>query len=175
MFETLDEGDRLIAVTITDDSANNLVVFDACKPGCPPQSFIDELLGVCRRTIVRKDNFLYKVKFVQAVLPLVIHNENYPNSAIIESVLMVSRQYGGSGIAKFFIFSDLLENSRIGKFSNWIDRGAAVEVEYLRRRGLVANLEGVEVVVFGFGRGHGKLRKGLPVRQRQRVEEFWRA
>lgn len=171
----LKPGDRLIIRTITDDPSSSKQLFDECQPACPPQGLWDEIMGTCREAIVRKDAVSFRNGYAKALLPLLQTTEEHDGSAIIETISALTRQYADTGVDRLIVFSDLVQNSKLGNFLKMSKKDLNRTQEKVRQLGLTSLLTAAAVVDFGFGRTQGENRKGLTPEINARIESFWRA
>jgi len=175
ILRQIEPGDRLVIHTITDDFATSQKLFDACQPGCPEAGLFDELMGTCKEAIVRRDAVLFREDYARALLPVVRDVEEHDGSAIIETLSALSRQYSDVGISRVIVFSDLVQNSKLGNFLK-MSKGQFERVHAtIQKLGMTAHLNGAAVVDFGFGRTQGANRKGLTPEINSRMEAFWRS
>jgi hypothetical protein len=174
VFERLQPGDRLEAHTLGADHGASQRVFAACKPGCPEQGFVAQMLGECRDMQARRDALAVRARLVRELGALLDAREEHAASAIIETLAAVRRQYARPP-ARLVLYSDLLENSAQGHFSRKGIPDAEVLLDKLKARQLLPDWGGVQVQVFGFGRGHDAQRRGLPPEGLKSLEAFWQA
>jgi hypothetical protein len=175
ILRQIEPGDRLVIHTITDDFATSQKLFDECQPGCPEAGFFDELMGTCKEAIVRRDAVSFREEYARALLPLVRDPEEHNGSAIIETLSVLSRQYSDVGISRVIVFSDLVQNSRLGNFLKMSKAQFDQVRATIQKLGMTAHLNGASVIDFGFGRTQGENRKGLTPEINARMEAFWRA
>ena len=173
IFHELSAGDHLVVYTITDDQTTSKKIFDACKPGCPEVGFFDQLLGTCREVVARKDEVAFRQDFAVAIYNLFSTPEEHDGSAIIETISALGNQY--AGIDRLILFSDLIENSKLGNFLKIPQRDFKKVQMSVQTWRMVPNLDGAKGYIFGFGRTHGENRKGLPPERVISIEDFWRA
>lgn len=173
VFERLQPGDRLEAHTLGADHGASQRVFAACKPGCPEQGFVAQLLGDCREMQARRDALAVRARLVRELGALLEAREEHPASAILETLAAVRRQYPQAP-ARLVLYSDLLENSTQAHFGRKGVPDAEALLDKLKARQLLPDWGGAQVQVFGFGRGHDVQRRGLPPEALQSLEAFWR-
>ncbi|MEA3412226.1 MAG: hypothetical protein U9R74_11905 [Pseudomonadota bacterium] len=173
LYDSLENGDHLVVHTIAEDHSASRRVFNQCKPGCPDLSLLDSLIGTCRESRARRDAITFQTDFLESVQPLIRNSEEHPGSAIIETIHTVSAEYGDAGVARMVIYSDLIENSRFGSFHSLSANRGKTTLERVKSSGQVPELKGTEVEVFGFGRNHGRNRKGLSPATMDAVRSFW--
>ena len=161
--------------TITDDFATSQKLFDECQPGCPDAGFFDELIGTCKEAIVRRDAVSFREEYARTLLPVVRDTEQHDGSAIIATLSALSRQYSDVGISRVIVFSDLVENSKLGNFLKMSKAQFKQLLVTIKKLDLTAHLKGASVQDFGFGRTQGANRKGLTPEINSRMEAFWRA
>ena len=172
VFEQLQPGDRLEAHTLGADHGASQRVFAACKPGCPEQGFVAQLLGDCREMQARRDALTVRARLVRELGALLEAREEHPASAILETLAAVRRQYPQAP-ARLVLYSDLLENSTQAHFGRKGVPDAEALLDKLKARQLLPDWGGAQVQVFGFGRGHDPQRRGLSPGALQSLEAFW--
>lgn len=173
-FNDVSAGDHLSIRTITDDPTTSRIIFDGCVPGCPTQDLLDQMLGKCREVIVRRDRLAFKEDFAFKLKALLDGAEEYRQSAIIETISVLTHEHVSSSVSELIIYSDLIENSRLGNFAHLRALDIAPLLSLVERKDLIAKVPGSVVEIFGFGRMHGRNRVGIAPDERQNLQEFWR-
>ncbi len=173
LYNDLGIGDRLIVHTITNDRTNSEKVFDGCLPGCPESGLLDWVFSQCRAGLARSDLLNFRENLAKRLQEVLYEHEEYPHSAIIETVAGTTSHYAAGGLTRVVIFSDLLENSSLLPWPDVVRRDPQQVYQQLEELRLLPSVSGTPVVVFGIGRGHDPLRTPLLPEQRLRLAAFW--
>jgi hypothetical protein len=174
LFRQLQAGDRLVVHTLTADFSSSDKIFDACRPGCREQGLVGGLFSDCRESVARLDDRKYLRDLLGSIKPMIDEQEKYPASEIIETIAFMQQEYGHLQPARLVIFSDMIEHSQLARFAYLEQQQIETLLERLERLGLVGDMHGVTVEVFGYGRHHGSSRSGLKPEQKRNIEQFWR-
>ena len=175
VFKQLQTGERLIIHTLTEDFSDSKKIFDACRPGCLEQGLVSGLFSQCRASRAKVDERIYVRDVLSSVKPMILTQEKYPNSEIIETIAFMMQEYEHYKPARLIIFSDMIEHSRLAKFGHLKEKNIQPLLDKLDRLGLIKPMQGVDVEVFGFGRDHSAQRQGLKAEQKRNIEQFWQA
>jgi hypothetical protein len=168
-------GDRLAIRTITGSHIHSDHVFDRCRPGCAETSIWGSLL-YCAEGMIQADDQKMKAEITHALRSRLANFIEQPRSDIIHTLVNASREEIQPGRnTELYIFSDLIENSDHMSTHTMLSIGPNVLLSRLKKFGLIAALEGVEVRVFGAGRDSSPARNLLPVPTLQKVLLFWTA
>ncbi len=182
ILQDISAGSLLTIHTIVDSAANSKIVFSGCRPGCRSQGVGGWFTSGCSAIRAKKEERLYLAGIVGALRPILTRKISYPRSDIVRTIRAVSTKFQGRRLAKLIVYTDLLENSELipfrktGYFSDaWAARKRIEEL------GLLADLSGTDVVVFGFGRSHNNNvfgdvksgRSGIDAALEKSVIEFW--
>lgn len=116
LFRQLQTGERLIIHTLTEDFSGSKKIFDACRPGCMEQGLVAGLFSQCRASRAKVDERKYIRDVLNSVKPMILTQEKYPNSEIIETIAFMMQEYEQHKPARLIIFSDMIEHSRLAKF-----------------------------------------------------------
>ena len=170
--KSLGPGDRLVIRTITDDFARSDSVFDRCKPGCPPQSFIEQLGGRCTDLMARRDNLIFMRTLAASLVPIVTEKKEYRASDILRTIHIVVGNFPEPP-TRVVIFSDMIENSALGRFARSNDASMRTLLLSLQRQRLIPKLKAAVVEAFGFGRLDVSGRRGLSPAQMLTIRKFW--
>lgn len=173
IFSQLQNGERLIIHTLTEDFAGSKKIFDACRPGCMEQGMVSGLFSQCRASRAKVDERKYMRDMLSSMKPMIETQEKYPNSEIIETIAFVMQEYEQQKPTLLIIFSDMIEHSRLAKFGHLKDKDIAALLDKLDGLDLIKPMQGVDVEVFGFGRDHSDQRQGLKPEQKRNIEQFW--
>jgi len=175
LFNHLQTGERLVIHTLTEDFSSSKKIFDACRPGCLEQGLTAGLFSQCRASRAKMDERKYLRDVLTSIKPLILNQEKYPNSEIIETIAFMMQEYEQQKPTRLFIFSDMIEHSRLAKFGYLKEKDIEPLLDRLDRLGLIRPMQGVDVEVFGFGRDHSVQRKGLRAELKRNIEQFWQA
>ena len=175
LFRQLQMGERLIIHTLTEDFSDSKKIFDACRPGCGEQGLVSGLFSQCRASRAKVDERKYVRDVLTSVKPMISTQEKYPNSEIIETVAFLMQEYEQHKPSRLIIFSDMIEHSRLARFGQLGEKNIQPLLDELDRLGLIRPMQGVEVVVLGFGRDHSEQRHGLKAELKRNIELFWQA
>lgn len=173
LFRQLQAGDRLVVHTLTADFSSSDKIFDACRPGCREQGLVSGLFSECRESVARLDDRKYLRELLASIKPMIDEQEKYPASEIIETIAFMSQEYGRLQPARLVIFSDMIEHSQLARFTELEQQQIEVLLDHLQQLGLIGDMRGVSVEVFGYGRQHGSHRSGLRPEQKHNIEQFW--
>jgi len=175
LFKQLQTGERLIIHTLTEDFSGSKKIFDACRPGCIEQGLVSGLFSQCRASRAKVDERKYRLDVLTSVKPMILTQEKYPNSEIIETIAFIMQEYEQYKPARLIIFSDMIEYSRLAKFGQLKEKNIQTLLDKLDQLGLIKPMQGVEVDVLGFGRDHSAQRHGLKAELKRNIEQFWQA
>lgn len=175
LFKQLQTGERLIIHTLTEDFSDSKKIFDACRPGCMEQGLAAGLFSQCRASRAKVEERKYMRDMLTSVKPMILTQEKYPNSEIIETVAFMMQEYEQHKPARLIIFSDMIEHSRLARFGHLKEKNIQPLLDKLDRLGLIRPMPGIEVEVFGFGRDHSAQRDGLKAELKRNIEQFWQA
>ncbi|MEA1888742.1 MAG: hypothetical protein U9N50_03025 [Pseudomonadota bacterium] len=175
LFKQLQTGERLIIHTLTEDFSGSEKIFDACRPGCLEQGLVSGLFSQCRASRAKVDERKYIRDVLTSVKPMILTQEKYPNSEIIETIAFMMQEYEHYKPARLIIFSDMIEHSRLAKFGHLKEKNIQPLLGKLDRLDLIKSMQGVDVEVFGFGRDHSAQRHGLKAELKWNIEQFWQA
>ncbi|HEC26287.1 MAG TPA: hypothetical protein ENI67_02635 [Gammaproteobacteria bacterium] len=175
LFRQLQTGERLIIHTLTEDFSGSKKIFDACRPGCMEQGLVAGLFSQCRASRAKVDERKYIRDVLNSVKPMILTQEKYPNSEIIETIAFMMQEYEQHKPARLIIFSDMIEYSRLAKFAHLKEKNIQPLLDELDRLGLIRPMQGIEVEVLGFGRDHSAQRHGLKAKLKRNIEKFWQA
>lgn len=169
----LKPGDRLVIRTIADDHAASDQIFNRCKPGCPPMSLRQELLGTCSDLVARRESLDFLRRLATALRGVLGETKQYRASAILETIAATLSNYEGK-VGQVVLYSDMIENSRLARFGTLGERGIDPLLARLRKLALVPKVPGAQVSAFGFGRTDAGPRRGLTAAQALAIKGFWR-
>lgn len=172
--EELKTGDRLVVHTITDNPAASARMFEECVPGCPEGGGLsDWIMSSCKPTVAKAENREFRRRLAQVLVGMLKDKQAYPRSEILRTLDSVARTYRGRGLKRLIVFSDLLEHSDVLSYTALTEAQPARNLRTVAEQRLLAPLRGVQVDMFGFGRGHDPGRKALPRPVENRIHDFW--
>ena len=173
----LGPGDRLALFTMTGAYTESRKLFDRCKPGCPEEGFLTDLLSSCRAVVARAENVAFTRELAQTLAGLLTAPEETRFSDLFRTVAEAVRPYasGPQKLRTLILFSDLIENSPLLPEREMKRLLPAEILQRLRSNGVTPDFAGASVRVFGFGRDDVPGRPALPQAQRQRIAAAWRA
>lgn len=175
MFDKLNIGDRLVVHTIQEDYTQSEKVFESCVPGCKEGGGLgDWVAGTCRAMQAKQDNRKFRIDLAVKLKGMLQDIRTYPQSDILRTVQEVARAYANKDLKRMVMFTDLLENSDVLSYQGLASMDPSKAGPFLRDNDLVPKLSGVNVDVFGFGRGHDDKRKALAKPVEKNVRTFWK-
>ncbi|GMT40462.1 MAG: hypothetical protein IEMM0001_1197 [bacterium] len=139
------------------------------------QGLVAGLFSQCRASRAKVDERKYIRDVLNSVKPMILTQEKYPNSEIIETIAFMMQEYEQHKPARLIIFSDMIEHSRLAKFDHLKEKNIQPLLDELDRLGLIRPMQGIEVEVLGFGRNHSAQRHGLKAKLKRNIEKFWQA
>jgi hypothetical protein len=180
IFEKVPGGERLAVVLMGDRPEYLERRFLQCMPGCDKSKmglFESLTTNACIDSRIREDRDKLLPQYRRAIAEILADKKRKEakHTRILETLRNVSADFRSGSIHRLYIFSDMIENSAIARFSD-LD-GKKVE-QYLAKvgdAGMIPNLKGTEVVVFGFGtpQGDAKRQGALANAVRSSLERFW--
>jgi len=130
----------------------------------------------CNQGLVVNDTKKIKHEVVESLRVRLSHFKEQPRSDIIRTISNLSREEAQRGGRKvLYVFSDLIENSDHISGKTFFTTDTRRLIQYLKKYGLLASLEGVDVRVFGVGRDGTPARAPLTVPAVQKIMDFWNA
>jgi hypothetical protein len=177
IFESLKGGERISIRTIADEFSSSRRLLDLCVPYCESHGFLPDLFSDCTEGVVINEKKRVKASIAAELRDAMSTAGNLPYSEIVRTLsLSANEEYRTGRENDFYIFSDLIENSKYlpGKKFLWEPADSLLAV--VRKDGLIPKLAGASVKVFGLGRGGNPgHRDALPQDVLERVESFWRS
>jgi hypothetical protein len=173
IFDSLRGGERVVIRSITSSFASSDRLIDTCIPVCAATGMLDELFK-CSQGLIVSDTRRVKQEIVRALTARLEGVKDEPLYDIVRTLCQIAREEGQRGRRKIlYIFSDLIENSETVNTHLFFETENGRLIRYLKKRDLIARLEGVEVRAFGVGRGNTQDRLPLPVARYQKLIDFW--
>jgi hypothetical protein len=178
LINRLGPGDRLVALTMAGAFTDSRELFNNCKPGCPAEGFFAQLMSACSPTMARSQLSSFTKQLALVLARMLKAPEQTPLSDLFRTVAEVTHDYAtqasdGQPIRTVVIFSDLLENSTVIPEREFRELPVAGIIKRLESAGLVPDVSGATVQVYGFGRDDSPRRLPLPQGQRRRIAEVW--
>ena len=177
VIDGLGAGDRIVIATIEDHYSQTALKTNACKPGCPPSSgAVNAVIGACSVTKAKQDARRFNASLAGTIKPLLDTAEEKPGSDIIRTVAQWTQAPpGDEAFTDVYIFSDMLENSELFKWSAFKAMPTDEAMSKVETMGLVPDAARARVRIVGFGRGHGATRAPLPPETDAAMRKFWSA
>ena len=173
IFESLEVGDEIISHSISSSSVLSEKVFEGCYPGCPEGDIWSWATNACKGGLARQDALRFKAELAGKMKAVMGRYVDHPQSDILATIADLTKTYNGKNLSRLVVFSDLLENSKALPWPTIATSRFESLKPSVRRSGGTAELQGVKVQVFGFGRSHSDNREPLSGEMRQKVAEFW--
>lgn len=154
LFEGLAGGERFSLRTIAESFSASTSLLDACLPWCPAAGLFDSLFGSCNEGLVASDRKALRTRLVGQLRDLLDNFVELPNSEIVRTIaitLPIELRPGRPN--HVYMFTDLIENSTYLPGKDFFGKKTPVLLARVAADGLVPPLTGVDVHVFGVGRG----------------------
>ncbi|MEQ1933809.1 MAG: hypothetical protein ABL962_08020 [Fimbriimonadaceae bacterium] len=176
LFEGLAGGERLSMRTIADSFTTSTSLLDECVPFCPDGGLLGDLFGACTEGVMLNDRKHLKGNVVAQLEELLGDFVELPNSEIVRTLgrSLPTELRAGGRANRLYLFTDLIENSVYLPGKEFFAEKNDVLIRRIQADGLVPNLSGVAVRVFGVGRG-GNPNDRHPLDQAllSKLEDFW--
>jgi hypothetical protein len=173
VLKELDGGERLSFRTIEDSFARSARVLETCFPGCPDGAFGD-LFSQCTEGRVIQDKKALRGRVVNGIGKRLAEATELPHSEIVRTLaISASEEYREGRPNRFFMFSDMIENSEHLPGREFFSVPNETLIGLLADKRLIPNLMGAEIVAFGIGRGGAGGREGLPQDRLAKLQDFW--
>lgn len=175
LFETLKGGERFSMRTIADNFAASTNLLDECVPVCHTDGLLGDLFSGCTEGVVINDKKHLRQAVVQQLKEILANFVELPNSAIIRTLGLTAPAELRSGRPnRFYIFTDLIENSQYLPGREFFTVKNDVLLRRVTKDGLVPDLHGATVRIFGVGRGGGAgNRHPLDQALLKKLMDFW--
>jgi hypothetical protein len=175
VVDSLQAGDRLVIATIEDHYAQTALKTNACKPGCPPATgAVNAVIGSCSVTQAKQDARKFNQSLAATIKPLLDTAEEKPGSDIIRTIAQwTNAPPGDEPFTDVYIFSDMLENSQLFKWSAFKAMPSDTAMAKIGDMNLTPQTAGARVRIVGFGRGHGDARQPLSPEIDAHLRQFW--
>jgi hypothetical protein len=181
IFESLQVGEKVSIYDIRDSAAKSERLLKACKPGCLSSSSVlgglkEWAVGGCSELLSRQDVTDFNRTVLATAKNILESAKELPASDIVRTLSVDLRAEKLDPSARIFIYSDLLENSALEKYSRVKYFKSPMEVlARAKSNNLVLSLNGASIRVFGFGRSHNLLREDIDLALESRLRTFWEA
>jgi hypothetical protein len=175
LFTSLEGGERLSIRTIAESFTSSKSLLDACAPHCDTSGFLAELFGDCTEGVLINDRKHLQGAVVSRLKELLDNFVELPNSEIVRTVAMSSKmEYRDGRPNQLFIFSDLIENSLYLSGKEFFSLKNEALLLRIAADGLIPDLTGATVRIFGVGRG-GNPGDRHPLDQQllEKLYDFW--
>ena len=175
LFETLKGGERFSMRTIADNFAASTNLLDECLPICHADGLFGDLFSGCTEGVVINDKKHLKQAVVQQLNDLLTNFVELPNSEIVRTLgLTAPSELRPGRTNRFYIFTDLIENSQYLPGKEFFTTKNDVLLRHVAKDGLVPDLQGATVQIFGVGRG-GDPGDRHPLNQTllEKLLDFW--
>ena len=176
LFETLDGGERFSMRTIADNFAASANLLDECVPVCHSSSLLGDLFSGCTEGVVINDKKHLRQTVVQQLKDILTDFVELPNSEIVRTLgLSASSEFRAGRPNRFYIFTDLIENSQYLTGKTFFTTKNSVLLPRIAKDGLIPDLHGATVRIFGVGRGGNPGdRRPLDQALLEKLLGFWR-
>ena len=175
LFETLKGGERFSMRTIADNFTASTNLLDECLPVCQAGGLFGDLFSGCTEGVVINDKKHLKQAVVQRLNDLLTNFVELPNSEIVRTLgLTAPSELRPGRTNRFYIFTDLIENSQYLPGKEFFTTKNDVLLSHVAKDGLVPDLQGATVRIFGVGRG-GDPGDRHPLNQAllEKLLDFW--
>lgn len=177
VYQSLKGGERLSIRTIADSFTTSASLIDECVPVCADKGFFGDLLSSdCTEGVAISDKNRLRDQVVQQVRSLLDAYSDLPYSEIVRTISMSSTaEIRPAQPNKLFLFTDLIENSQYLPGKEFWNTGNDKLLPKLTTDGLIPDLKGAQVRVFGVGRSGKPGRPALEQDLMKKLTEFWTA
>lgn len=181
IVDTLQLGDKVLVQTIANDYAESETIFQRCLPGCPETGISGWLLSQCRSLQARADLTSFKRTLAGGIRQMLNKVQSHKYSDITRTLARATTTLQEIPIgdqkkrqlALVILFSDLLENSVLLPWPKIVTEKPKQSLSVLKRHDILPDLDGSEVIAFGFGRHHNPRRSPLKPWMERRLRRFW--
>jgi hypothetical protein len=174
LFESLEGGERFAIRTVAENFAASASLLDACVPFCPSKGFLDDLFSDCTEGVVINARQHLREEVVGQLRALLENFVELPNSEIVRTIARTSSvELRRNRLNRLYLFTDLIENSVYLPGKQFFSEDNEDLLRRVAADGLVPDLAGVEVRVFGVGRAGTPERRALEQELLQKLIGFW--
>ncbi len=154
LFETLKGGERFTMRTIADSFAASATLLDECVPVCAAGGIFGDLFSGCTEGVMINDKKHLRDRIVRQLETLLANFVELPNSEIVRTIgLSAAGELRPGQPSRFYLFTDLIENSQYLPGKEFFTQKNDALLKRVAADGLVPNLQGAPVRIFGVGRG----------------------
>lgn len=174
LFESLSGGERFTIRTIADSFTSSATLMDACVPFCPPAGFLGDLFSDCTEGLMINDRKHLRDQVVGQLRDLLANFVELPNSEIVRTIALSAGSERRDGQPfRLYLFTDLIENSLYLPGKQFFSDKNETLIARIAADGLVPDLTGATVRVFGVGRGGTPERRPLDQALLAKLMDFW--
>jgi hypothetical protein len=174
LFESLSGGERFTMRTIAESFSASTTLVDDCVPVCECSGLLCDLFSDCTEGMLINDKKRLRGTIVQQLQALLDDFVELPNSEIVRTLAMSAPMEIRPGRAnRFYLFTDLIENSLYMPGKDFFNEANGDLLAKVAADGLVPDLTGVEVRIFGVGRGGTAERRTLDQPLLRKLQGFW--
>jgi hypothetical protein len=174
LFESLKGGERFSIRTVAESFAASESLLDACIPFCPSKGFLDDLFSSCTEGVVINERKHLREEVVGELRALLENFVELPNSEIVRTIAQTSTVELRAGRTnRLYLFTDLIENSVYLPGKQFFSDDNEDLLRRVAADGLVPDLRGVMVRVFGVGRAGTPERRALEQELLSKLLAFW--
>lgn len=175
IFERMQGGSRLSMRTIADAFSRGRRLIETCAPYCPETGFFSDLLSDCTEGIVINERKRQRRLVSEKLLEQMEARSELAHSEIIRTIAVSAKEeYIEGRENRFYIFSDMIENSEFMPGAEFFRRDNSEILLRLEKDGLIPYLAGAEVRIFGIGRGgNSATREALSQERLNKINSFW--
>ena len=176
IFESLRGGERLSIRTIADEFSVTAAYRTLCPILRVARNPARSLLRFTEGVVINEKKRM-KASIANELRRAMTASGNLPYSEIIRTLsLSANEEFRPDRENDFYIFSDLIENSKYLAGKKFLWEPTELLLAVVRNDGLIPTLTGVSVRVFGVGRGGNPENcDALPQEVLTRVENFWKS
>ena len=176
VFERTEGGSRIAIRTIADTFANSAGILDECVPWCESGGFIEDFFSSnCTEGVVINEKKHLRERIVAVLSDWMARSTELPHSEIIRTLSMPGAgEYRKGRENRFYVFSDMIENSEYLSGAKFFGTRNAAIVSKLAKDRLVPGFPEADVTIFGVGRtGDPGNRQALPQDKIEKLIDFW--
>ena len=175
IFERIEGGSRLSMRTIADAFSRGRRLIETCAPYCPENGFFSDLLSDCTEGVVINERKRQRRLVSEKLLEQMGARSELPHSEIVRTIAISAKEeYIEDRDNRFYIFSDMIENSEFLPGVEFFRRENAEILSGLEKDGLIPYLAGAEIRIFGIGRGgNSATREALSQDRLNKINSFW--
>lgn len=174
LFESLGAGERFSIRTIAESSSSSTSLMDACVPFCPPAGLFGDLFSACTEGLMINDRKHLRDLVVTQLRTLLASFVELPHSEIVRTIALTAATERRPGQPlRLYLFTDLIENSVYLPGKQFFGDKNDKLLARIATDGLVPDLPGAVVQIFGVGRGGTAERRPLDQVLLAKLMDFW--